>query len=90
MTKDLEANLAVKEEKYLITIKTLRLKNFSNNLPFLMLSENLPEGQSYLEFPDGSMIIHEIFVVGSQTETRTIRKLTPKEADQIRNEYGLN
>jgi hypothetical protein len=87
MIRDLEADLA---EKYLNTIKTLRLKNFSNNLPFLMLSENLPDGQSYLEFPDGNMIIHEVFVVGTTTETRTIRKLTSKEADQIRNEYGLN
>lgn len=90
MTKDLEANLAEREEKYMNTIKTLRLKNFSNNLPFLMLSENLPDGRSYLEYPDGNMIIHEVFVVGTTTETRTIRKLTSKEADQIRNEYGLN
>jgi hypothetical protein len=90
MTKDLEANLAAKEKKYFNTIKTLRLKNFSNNLPFLMLSENLPERRSYLEFPDGRMIIHEVFVVGTTSETRTIRKLTSREVDQIRNEYGLH
>jgi len=48
--KDLEAELALKENKYLNTIKTLRLKNFSNSLPFLMLSGNLPDAQSYLNF----------------------------------------
>lgn len=89
MMKDLKAELAVKEKKYLNTIKTLRLKNFSNNLPFLMLSENLPHGQSYLEFPDGKIIIHKVFLKRSTIGTIAIRTLSSKEADQIRKEYRL-
>ena len=87
--KDLEAELAVKEKKYLNTIKTLRLRNFSKNLPFLMLSENLPNGQSYLEFPDGKIIVHKVFSQNSTIGTRTIRTLGSIEADKIRKQYGL-
>lgn len=87
--KDLEAELAVKEKKYLNTIKTLRLRNFSNNLPFLMLSESLPNGQSYLEFPDGKITIHKVLARGSTIGTRTVRTLGSREADQIRKQYGL-
>jgi len=86
--KNLEAELALKEKKYLNTIKTLRLKNFSNNLPFLMLSENLPDGESYLEFPDGEIIVHEVFLEGKVIRTRTIRMLSSEEVDQIRKEYS--
>ncbi|WP_158795889.1 hypothetical protein [Pedobacter sp. L105] len=89
MMKNLEAELAVKKKKYLNTIKKLRLKNFSNSLPFLMLSENLPDGQSYLEFPDGEIIVHEVIIEGVVIGTKTIRTLSSKEADQIRKEYGL-
>ena len=87
--KNLEAELAVKEKKYLNTIKTLRLKNFSNSLPFLMLSENLPDGQSYLEFPDGKIIVHEIFLEGTIVGTKIVRTLSSNEAGQIRKDYGL-
>lgn len=87
--KDLEEELAVKEKKYLNTLRTLRFENFSKKLPFLMLSENLPNGQSYLEFPDGKIIIHKVFSQGSTTSTRTGRTLSSKEADKIRKQYGL-
>lgn len=89
MMKDLKPELAVKEKKYLNTIKTLRLKSFTNNLPFLMLSESLPDGQSYLEFPDGEFIVHEVFLEGTMVGTKTVRTLRSEEGDQIRKEYEL-
>jgi len=54
-----------------------------------MLSNNLPHGQSYLEFPDGEIIVHEVFLKGSAIGTRTIRTLSSEEAYQIRKEYRL-
>jgi len=48
---DLE--LETKHEKYLITMINLRAKNFSKDLPLLILSETLPAGQVYKEFADG-------------------------------------
>ncbi|MDB5091067.1 MAG: hypothetical protein JWR09_5061 [Mucilaginibacter sp.] len=78
-----------RKEKYLETIKQLRLKNFSKNLPFLILSDRLPEGQVYREFPDGHIELQETFSMGSNFGSTVLQILSPIEADQIRREYGL-
>jgi hypothetical protein len=78
-----------KEEKYLETVKQLRLKNFSKNLPFLILSDKLPEGQVYREFPDGHIELQETFSMGSRFDSTVLQILTTTEADQVRKEYGL-
>ena len=58
--------------------KILRLKNFGKNLPFLMLSENLPDGKSYLEFPNGKIVVHEVFLNGTLIGTKTVRTVSSK------------
>ena len=78
-----------KKEKYLETIKALRLKNFSKNLPFLILSDKLPDGQVYREFPDGHIELQEVFSIGSKFGSTVLQILKPLEADRIRKEYGL-
>ena len=84
---DLE--LENKHEKYFITIRNLRANNFSKDLPFLILSENLPEGQVYKEFVDGHIEIHEIASAGNKFSTRVIKVLKGMQADSIRKTYGL-
>ncbi|MBB6502584.1 hypothetical protein [Pedobacter cryoconitis] len=81
--------LETKHEKYLITIKNLRAKNFSNNLPFLILSEKLPEGQVYKEFADGRIEIQEVASAGKKFRTRVIKVLKGLQADNVRKAYGL-
>lgn len=78
-----------KKKRYLSTIKTLRAKNFSNNLPFLILSDKLPEGQVYREFADGRIELQEVFTVGSQYRVKVLTVLPTSEADLLREEYEL-
>jgi len=78
-----------KKEKYLETIKQLRLKNFSKNLPFLILSDKLPDGQVYREFPDGHIELQEVYSNGAKYHSNVIQVLKPVEADRIRKEHGL-
>lgn len=84
---DLE--LETKHEKYLITIRNLRANNFSKDLPFLILSENLPEGQVYKEFADGRIEIQEVISAGKKFRTRVIKVLKGLQADSIRKTSGL-
>ena len=79
----------IKNEKYLVTVKSLRARNFSRNLPFLILSEKLPEGQIYREFPDGHIELQEVFISGSKYKSKVIQILKAHEANKVRTEYGL-
>ena len=84
---DIEVKL--KNEKYLITVRKLRSRNFSNNLPFLILSEQLPNGQVYREYPDGRIELQEILAEGARFQSKVIQVLKAPEADRVRREYGL-
>jgi len=86
-TIDLE--VTTKNERYLLTIKELRLKNFSNNLPFLILSDKLPDGQVYREFPDGRIELQQVFFAGSKYNYDLIRVLSASDANKVREENGL-
>lgn len=71
------------------TVKNLRSRNFNKNFPFLILSEQLPEGQVYREFPDGRIELQEVSAKGSKYQLRVIHVLNPSEANRNRREYGL-
>ena len=86
---DVDFKVATNEGKFVNAIKELRLKNFNNNLPFLILSDKLPEGQVYQEFRDGHIELQEVFSVGSDYGFKVIKTLTTSEADQVHKEYGL-
>jgi hypothetical protein len=77
------------DENYLLVLKALRTRNFSKNLPFLLLSDKLPEGQVYREFADGHMEIQEVFSVGAHFQHKVLRVLPSPEADKVRSAYGL-
>jgi hypothetical protein len=85
----IDFEIASKKKAYLKTIKELRLKNFSRDIPFLILSDKLPEGQVYREFSDGRIELQEIFVTGSKYNCTVLKTLSRTEADLIRKEYGL-
>ena len=78
-----------KDEKYLHTLKGLRTRNFSMNLPLLLLSDKLPEGQVYREYADGRIEIQEIYSEGSVYKYKVIGHLSAAEADGLRRTYGL-
>ena len=84
-----DIEITTRDEKYLITVKNLRSRNFSKNLPFLILSEQLPDGQVYREFPDGRMELQEVFAEGAKFRSKVIKVLNAPEADRVRKEYGL-
>jgi len=81
--------VAQNEEKYLVTLKGIRSRNFSRDLPFLILSDTLPDGQVYREFPDGRIELQEVFSVGSAFKYRVLRVLRAAEAEVVRKMYGL-
>ena len=84
-----DIDITTRDEKYLITVKNLRSRNFSKNLPFLILSEQLPDGQVYREFPDGRIELQEVFAEGAKFKSKVIKVLNAPEADRVRKEYGL-
>jgi len=84
---DLE--LEIKNEKYLTTIRNLRTNNFKRGLPFLILSESLPDGQVYKEFADGHIELQEVASAGRNFHTRVIKIFKGTQADSIRKTHGL-
>ena len=78
-----------KDGNYWLTLKALRSRNFSRNLPFLLLSDKLPEGQVYREFADGRIEIQEVFSIGTHFRHKVLRVLPAPEADKVRSAYGL-
>ena len=77
------------DEEYRVTIRGLRAKNFSRNLPFLILSDKLPEGQVYREFPDGRIELQQIFTIGAKFHHKVLSILPEQEALKVRKAYGL-
>ncbi len=82
-----EAN--TQDDKFLLAIRELRVRNFSKNLPFLILSDKLPVNQVYKEYADGHIEIQKVFTVGNSYQHKLIRVLTELEADRIRRIYRL-
>lgn len=84
---DLEYEIAAQDKKFAATIDRLRKRNFGNNLPFLILSDQLPEGQGFYEFADGRIEIQEVYTIGAEIETKFIRRLTDREANVVREKF---
>jgi len=83
-------NSTEKKATYLRTIQQLRQRNFSRNLPFLIVSENLPEGQVYREFADGRIELQQMLTKdGPSFHFQVVRELLSAEADKVRQAYGL-
>ena len=85
----LETEIALQDKRVSEVTRALRQRNLNNNLPFLILSENLQEGQAYREFPDGHIEIQEIIEDGADLKSKLIRNLTKAEAVDFRLKNGL-
>ena len=85
----LESEIALQDKRVSEVTRALRQRNLNNNLPFLILSESLPEGQAYREFPDGHIEIQEILEDGADLKSKLIRNLTKAEAVDFRLKNGL-
>ncbi|MEO6286906.1 MAG: hypothetical protein ABIN80_05550 [Dyadobacter sp.] len=77
------------KQRYTATVKALRSRNFKKNLPFLILSDKLPDGQVYREFPDGRIEVQQVFATGSKFEVKVLHVLGSSDADKVREEYEL-
>jgi len=84
---DFEYEMTMQDKKFSATIDRLRNRNFSNNLPFLILSDELPDGQGFYEFADGHIEIQEVYTIEADIETRFIRRLTDAEANRVREQF---
>lgn len=62
----------------------LRERNFSKGLPFLILSDELPDDQAYYEFGDGHVEVQRIVEKNGVDETELVRVLSDEEAKRIR------
>jgi len=89
MITDIDLDVSEKEQKYLATIRGIRARNFGNNIPFLIISDKLPEGQVYREFPDGHIELQSVFSIDANFESKTIKTLSPAEANQVLTEHRL-
>ena len=83
------AEEVTRDEKYTATILAIRSRNFEKNIPFLILSGDLPEGQGYREFNDGRIELQEVYTEGAKIKSRVLRVLTDAEAAKIRLDNGL-
>ncbi|NML41026.1 hypothetical protein HHL17_27780 [Chitinophaga sp. G-6-1-13] len=90
----LEQEMALQKKKFAATIEQIRTRNFMRNLPFLILSDKLPEGQGFYEYADGHIEIQEVYTIGADIETRFIRNLSEIEAKEVREDFkrknGIN
>lgn len=77
------------KERCIATVKALRMRNFKKNLPFLILSDKLPDGQVYREFPDGRIEAQQVFPTNSLFEVKVLHVLNSSHADTVKKEYEL-
>ena len=77
-----------RQRKFIATIKEIRANDFKNGMPFMMLSENLPEGQAYFEFPDGHFEVREVLTVGIEYDFEILRVINSEEINLLRIEYA--
>lgn len=76
-------------DKYARAALAIRQSNFEGNIPFLILSEDLPDGQSYLEYPDGHIELQEVYSKGAKLHSKVLRVLNEHEANLVRIANGL-
>ncbi len=68
-------------------IRKMREDNFSKGWHFLIYDSQLPEGQTYVEYPDGNINIE--FLKNATESFVIIRRLTFVQAKRVRIRFGL-
>jgi hypothetical protein len=82
-------NIVEKHHRHLLTVRSLRSRNFGKGLPFLLLSDKLPDGQIYREFADGHIELQQVFFIEGKYEYKLLRRLPVTEARKVRETHGL-
>ena len=76
----------ISADRFETALKELRADKFAQNLPFLILSGKLPDGQAYYEYQDGRIEIRRNVIDGGKYTTELVRELNTVEAYKVRRE----
>ncbi len=68
-------------------VRKLRENKLKNGHPFMINSNTLPSNQAYLEYPNGSIAIVEIYK--SALDFTIVKQLDPIEITTVRLKYNL-
>lgn len=69
-------------------VRRLRKQKFAKGLPFMINSRDLPQNESYLEYPDGRMVI--IRMSDSLHNFIIVREISKEMSISIRHHYHLD
>lgn len=70
-----------------LAVKKLRLQKLRDGIPFMINSNALQEGQSYIEFPNG--IIQLVSITSGDKDFTLIKELTAEEAIALRKKFNF-
>ena len=82
------SELEVLESIGTAAVKRLRDSKLSTGKPFMINSDELPSGQSYLEYPDGRVCIVE--VSANSRSFVVLDTLNAKQAASVRFRHGIS
>lgn len=69
-------------------VRQLRISRLKRGFPFMISSRNLPSDQSYLEFPEGKIII--VTYTRNAKDFTELRELSRHEIRKVRQQYDLD
>ncbi|RFM27582.1 hypothetical protein [Deminuibacter soli] len=69
-------------------VKRLRKQKFAKGLPFMINSSDLAKNESYLEYPDGRIIL--VKMSGSLRQFTVVKEMPEHISTSIRSRYHLD
>lgn len=82
------SNIELIEQTGTEAVRELRKQTLADGHPFMINSNDLPNSQCYLEYPNGS--IHLVSLSENKRDFDLIRKLSIKEAKALRSKFNLS
>ncbi|HZH95921.1 MAG TPA: hypothetical protein VEY06_08555 [Flavisolibacter sp.] len=76
------------ERKGTAAVKRLRTGKLAKGIPFMINSNELPSGQCYLEYPNGT--IQLVALAKGAQDFDVIRELDLQESKILRSRFGLS
>lgn len=75
------------EEKGIEAVRNLRRQKLARGVFFMINVDTLPEGQCYIEYPDGSMVVVALSSTGKDFDV--LKQLSTEESNSIRTQNEL-
>ncbi len=75
------------EQRGLLAVQHIRRETLEQGHPFMINTDKLPNGQCYLEFPDGTIQVFTICPI--HNDFKLVRELTPQEQSSVRKKLLL-